>query len=63
MDDYHPEVSDDTAREEVKKIGFIYKPFYRKGLDRGVFVKVRIIQSATFGDVINTLTPNNQTQA
>ena len=35
----------------------------RKGLERGVFVKVRIIPSTTFGDVMNTLTPNNQVQA
>ena len=62
-DTYNAEVSDDTAKEEGKRILLIYKQFSKKGLDRGVFVKENIIQSATFGDVINTFAPNDQAQA
>ena len=55
-DIYHAEVSDDTAREEGKRIGLIYKQSYRKGLERGAFVKVRIIPPITFGDIMNNIT-------
>ena len=35
---YYSIVSDDTTREEGKKIGLIYKQSYRKVNDRGVHV-------------------------
>ena len=46
-----------------KRIRLIYKQFYRKKNDRAVFVKVRIIQLATFGEVMHTLARNDQVHA
>ena len=60
---YNAEVSHDTAREEGKRIGLIYKQFYRNKNDRGVFVTVRIIPLATFGEVMHTLATNDQVHA
>ena len=50
---YNAEVSDDTSRKEGKRIGLIYKQFDRKENDRGVFVKIKIIPLATFGEVMH----------
>ena len=55
---YNAEVSDETAKEEGKKIRLIYKQSYRKENDRGVFVKVRIKPLATFSESMNTLASN-----
>ena len=59
---YTADVRDDTARNEGKRIKWLFKQLYRKYLYRGVFVKVRIRPLPTLGDIMHTFAQNDQLQ-